>query len=406
MKDAAQNVAFLNQMMSCVYENLYSWQYDEKLHLSQSSCPHESILHSLFVGSGCMDYLTEYARDNTVPLLLSSPIGLIWLAAFEYKEHELKRVYLMGPAVINDSSAESIRLAQQVMSSMNFSLAAQQQLKQVIEHLPVISHVNLSQMAPMLHYCVTKRKLGISDINSQHKIPLPDQFETLPERDRYQAWRAGQILMRAVREGDMNYRQILNSVSGISTGVSLQSNENLRQVKDTAIVFSSMCAIAAIDGGLSPETAYTVGDGYIQGIENAQTFSEIVALDNTMYSDFVHRVHKAKSDSALSKQVQKCCDYIHQHLEDDLSLNTLSRQVGYSQYYLSRKFAKETGTNLTDYIRSSRIDFSKHLLIVTNDTIQQIADRLRFSSRSHFTSVFRQLTGSTPIEYRKQNQRI
>jgi len=406
MQNVEQNVTLFEQMLSCVYKNLYLWRYDSELRLTRSSCPNESILQALLIGSGCMDYLSQYAHNNREPLLLSSPIGLIWIAAFENEDDKLSYVHLLGPAIISDSSRESIRLAQKVLDNMKISLQVQQELSQVMENLPVISHVYLSQLAPMLHYCVTGQKLGISDINSQHHVALPGQLEAPPQRDRYQAWRAGQTLMRVVREGDLNYRQVLNNMSGISTGVAMQSQENLRQVKDTAIVFSSMCTLAAIEGGLSPEIAYTIGDGYIQSIENAKAFSDIVSLDSTMFGDFVQRVHKVRANSVLSKQIQKCCDYIQQHLEDDLSIDMLARQAGYTKYYLSRKFAEETGTPLPDYIRQARIDYSKHLLAFSEDSIQQIADRLQFCSRSHFTSTFRKITGIAPIEYRESNQRI
>lgn len=78
----------------------------------------------------------------------------------------------------------------------------------------------------------------------------------------------------------MNYKLALNSSFGVSSGVPLQSSNPLRQSKTSVIVFTSLCARAAIEGGLSPEQAYSLGDSYIQSIESAKTISEISAISN------------------------------------------------------------------------------------------------------------------------------
>jgi hypothetical protein len=62
----------------------------------------------------------------------------------------------------------------------------------------------------------------------------------------------------------------------------MQSSEPLRQAKTSVIVFISLCVRAAIEGGLMPEVAYSVGDSYIQSVENAQKPSEMVAISKVM----------------------------------------------------------------------------------------------------------------------------
>lgn len=146
--------------------------------------------------------------------------------------------------------------------------------------------------------------------------------------------------MRMVREGDMNYKLALNSSFGVSSDVPLQSSNPLRQSKTSVIVFISLCARAAIEGGLSPEQAYSLGNSYIQSVESAKTISEISAISNAMYEDFITRVHNCRTNPALSKQIQACCDYcdyIELNIEEDFGISDLAARAGSSPASSRRK---------------------------------------------------------------------
>ena len=95
----------------------------------------------------------------------------------------------------------------------------------------------------------------------------------------------------------------------------VRSDDALRQSKTSIIVFTSLVCRAAIEGGLSPEEAYALGDSYIQSAENAKTLEDLEPLGLMMYDDFVRRVHKCRTNPHLSQQVQKCVDYIEMNLD-------------------------------------------------------------------------------------------
>lgn len=123
-----------------------------------------------------------------------------------------------------------------------------------------------------------------------------------------------------------------------------------------------------------------------------------------MYADFIERVHKCRTNLDVSRQIRACCDYIELHAEDDISIETLAEQAGYSKYYLSRKFKDETGATVTEYIKAARVERAKLLLAATELSIQEIAEKLHFCSRSYFSTVFLQTAGCTPTEYREKGE--
>ena len=76
--------------------------------------------------------------------------------------------------------------------------------------------------------------------------------------------------------------------------------------------------------------------------------------------------------------------------------------MGYTEYYLTEKFKKETGQSVSQYIRAARIARAKVLLTSTSLSVREIAERLAFNTPNYFIQSFRALEGLTPAQYRRQ----
>lgn len=68
--------------------------------------------------------------------------------------------------------------------------------------------------------------------------------------------------------------------------------------------------------------------------------------------------------------------------------------------FCSRKFQKEIGTRLSDYIRDTRPEYAKIRMPSTEKTVQEISEQLQFCSRNYFSRVFREKEGVSPQEFR------
>ena len=93
-------------------------------------------------------------------------------------------------------------------------------------------------------------------------------------------------------------------------------------------------------------------------------------------------------------------NYIHEHIDSDLSLNTLSQTVYLNSTYFSRLFKNATGVTLTEYLLQARIDAAKKLLLKPGKKIQDIALAVGIDSPTYFARIFKKATGYTPQEYR------
>ena len=391
----------LEELLSCSGK-IYAWTYNSSGDLIDTTCPH-LILDKVFHYVGCFDAILKHSKDHKTPVMLSIPYGLNWCAALEFSGETLCSVHVFGPTTISDYSVERLERA---MQGSNITLKIKSRLSRILHQLPSISTADLLRYAIMLHYCITGDILTNIDISFMDPVQNQEKVEQPPKRNRNKAYMAEQALMRMITEGDLDYKSVFQDATHVSRGVQLADMESLEQVKISQIVFISISTRAAIKGGLSPDEAYSRGDAYIQDILNCRSAADAAHIGHTMYEDFIKLVHKVHKDNGNSKLIQSCCDYIHFHAEEDLSLSEMAKHFGYADYYLSRKFKQETGRSINNYIKAVRVEKAKTLLLLPDLSIQDICDRLHFGSRSFFAETFREFAGLPPAEYRAQHKKV
>ena len=99
--------------------------------------------------------------------------------------------------------------------------------------------------------------------------------------------------------------------------------------------------------------------------------------------------------------VDTAVETILTHLNEHLTLNSLAAQSGCSVSYFSREFKRSTGFAPYAFILRARLDHAKHLLMTTELSIQEIADRTGFASLANFSYTFRKNIGISPTDFRK-----
>jgi len=87
----------------------------------------------------------------------------------------------------------------------------------------------------------------------------------------------------------------------------------------------------------------------------------------------------------------------------DLTLTELSRILGTSNRCLSNKIKVSTAKNFNGYINSLRVDRVKELITEEGGkyTLFALAERSGFNSNSSFHTIFKDLTGMTPNEFKR-----
>ena len=100
--------------------------------------------------------------------------------------------------------------------------------------------------------------------------------------------------------------------------------------------------------------------------------------------------------------VKEALAYIHQNYTRSFSLIELSETIGVSKSYLSRIFKMDTGITLWDYLNRFRVQKAKELLLLTDESITEIAGNVGYEEVGYFGRVFHEVSGCSPRAYRQQ----
>lgn len=103
-----------------------------------------------------------------------------------------------------------------------------------------------------------------------------------------------------------------------------------------------------------------------------------------------------------NEAVQKMIDWLEEHLTENPTLLTMSKQIGYSPYYCSSRFHEIVGVTLKAYISGRRLCRAALDIRDSDERIIDIALKYGFSSQQALTRAFVFAYGCTPAAYRKK----
>jgi AraC family transcriptional regulator len=105
--------------------------------------------------------------------------------------------------------------------------------------------------------------------------------------------------------------------------------------------------------------------------------------------------------SLTHSRLQSAIDYIHAHLDLDLTLVQIAASINISPSHFASLFKQATGISLHQYVIKQRVERAQLLLTTTDLPIASIAFQVGFSSQSHLNQHCKRLTGMTPKQLSK-----
>ncbi|WP_305767586.1 helix-turn-helix transcriptional regulator [Candidatus Epulonipiscium viviparus] len=133
-------------------------------------------------------------------------------------------------------------------------------------------------------------------------------------------------------------------------------------------------------------------------IETKVSVTDIADAIN-IYLDQLDNYSKEMKSTSFTADVEQFVSVNYKN--SSLSVSMVADNFGISLSVMSKKFKKECGINISDYIHIYRIKQSKDLLLKTKFTIKQIAEDVGYLNSDVFIRVFKRYEGITPGKYRK-----
>lgn len=102
--------------------------------------------------------------------------------------------------------------------------------------------------------------------------------------------------------------------------------------------------------------------------------------------------------------IETVIDFIENHLDGKLDLDTVAAAVHYSKYYLHRMFTNTVGMTIHDYVVRRQLTEAAKLLVFSEKPIIEIAFICGYESQQTFTVAFKTMYKIPPAEYREQQE--
>ena len=139
-----------------------------------------------------------------------------------------------------------------------------------------------------------------------------------------------------------------------------------------------------------------------------KNFPEQKALLYSYTYQFLHLlISETRSPTADSahyphrRTMQQTEAYIREHLDEVLDLQTLASRANLSPVYFHKLFSAHAGMTPAAFVLNCRIAEARALLKAGKMSISDIACRCGFASQSYFNYKFKEVTGESPLQYRK-----
>ncbi|MEL7565347.1 MAG: response regulator [Dehalobacterium sp.] len=145
-------------------------------------------------------------------------------------------------------------------------------------------------------------------------------------------------------------------------------------------------------------------NSFLKGLDAAQSLNEVENCFRVFIETSLIFFNPNLTDPGY-ELVSQAKSFIQSHFNKDITLESVSKSIHLSPFYLSRLFKEKAGINFMDYLIEVRLEKAKLLLLTTNDTIDSIARKIGYSGGNYFSRLFTNRFNIKPSEYRSLNRR-
>ena len=318
------------------------------------------------------------------------------------------RYLIIGPVFSVPVTDNTIRM---FMKECTISAKYKDQITNFLTNTPQISFNQFTQTLAFFHLSLNNQTVDLSRHFHLDDTPTPEEISVLHSNRIHEA-KEDQIFhntyaferqyLECVKNGEtMRIKRLLDS-AGKRLITGKIADTRLRNEKNLMIACVTLTTRAAIAGGMDIEQAYQLSDVYINEGEKMQSVEALSTLQRTMIFDFSERVAKSRLPNGLSKEISDCVQFISRHTNELIRVDDVAAFAGKSRSYISQKFKKELGFDISSFIMRCKLEEAKSLLTFSDMTLSEISNYLCFSSQAYFQNVFKKKYGLTPMQYRNQ----
>ncbi|GMQ64581.1 response regulator transcription factor [Vallitalea maricola] len=154
-----------------------------------------------------------------------------------------------------------------------------------------------------------------------------------------------------------------------------------------------------LDKDIMPEQFIGSNENVYTHLESLETVNEI----HLWINDYVEQIFSylmKLNDTTLNPIIRRAKLYIDKNYNKKLTLENICEYLVINESYFSSLFSQNLGVTYSDYLTQVRLEHAKKLLKTTNLKIYEICEQVGYSSKEHFSRLFKKNVGMNPNKYR------
>lgn len=139
--------------------------------------------------------------------------------------------------------------------------------------------------------------------------------------------------------------------------------------------------------------------------ETAILASKYFAVDIDRNSQAAFSIFKGQKDHD-DAEILKAQKYIEDNLHERITIDELADKTSISRRTFERRFQKATNNSVLEYIHRVKIEAAKRSFEASRKNINEVMFDVGYSDTKAFRSMFKKITGLSPIEYRNKYNKL
>lgn len=140
--------------------------------------------------------------------------------------------------------------------------------------------------------------------------------------------------------------------------------------------------------------------------EVAAKCTKMLVMDGTRHVQTPYFMFDQQAKEHADHGVHAVQKWMQQHYHEHASIEQLAEVANLGVRTFLRRFKQATGLTPLNYLQQLRIESARHLLEVSNKTIEEITGLTGYTDASSFRRLFKEKTGLTPKQYRDRFSRL
>lgn len=147
---------------------------------------------------------------------------------------------------------------------------------------------------------------------------------------------------------------------------------------------------------------------YLRQLEYCRS-PEVNALQNHFIADIFNtqlyrKLFEQHHPAIHSPIIKTAIAFMAEHYQDQITINEVAQEVGWSSAYFSRRFKMETGITPVQHLERLKMRAVQQLLITTDLSIDTVATKAGYSDGYYLSRKFSACMHTTPTDFRKNHQ--